>query len=328
MGEEQCCAPGCSLSPPSWESHSDPKYRWSPTTSDAWHQSHASPRRRHRCSSPRWSSRRPRRQRRRRPRRRSHRRSRSRSSPPATASTTRTRSIRGQRPSPPVCPLDRPSSVSTSGTEIEGYARYEGQSTCDPTPKVGTLNLRDLLLSRYPNTKSLGVSRGCDVGGQSEHKEGRAFDWGANVTNAAQVAAVEDFLAALFATDSVGHPHALARRMGVMYVIWNHQIWSASSASSGWKPYDGANPHTDHVHISLSWAGARAETSFWSGVVLVPEPPPTTSTTRRPRSTTTTRPATTSTTRRPRATTTSTSTSTTSSTTTIPPTTTTSTTLH
>ncbi len=177
------------------------------------------------------------------------------------------------RPKPPPSglPLGTPFVGKYTGTEIEGFARYEAQSTCDPTPKPGTVALRDLLLARYPSTSSLGISRSCDVGGQSEHKEGRAFDWGAEVGNAADVAAVNDFLNALFATDAQGHPFALARRMGIMYVIWNHQIWGAYDANQGWRPYDGDNPHTNHVHISMSWAGARAETSFWSGEVLVPE---------------------------------------------------------
>ena len=238
------------------------------------------------------------------------------------------------RPKPTAAglPLGSPFIGKYTGTEIEGYARYEGQTTCDPTPKLGTVALRDALLARFPNTTSLGMSRGCDVGGQSEHKEGRAFDWGASVTNAAQVAAVNDFLTALFATDAAGHPYALARRMGVMYVIWNQQIWSPSNAAATWKAYTGDNPHTDHVHVSLSWAGARAETSFWSGVVTVPERPVTTSTTRRPRTTTTTRPATTSTTRRPRlpqpsTSTTTAPTSSTSTSSTAPPPTTTTTTL-
>ncbi|MEY2566628.1 MAG: hypothetical protein QOE35_1157 [Actinomycetota bacterium] len=171
-------------------------------------------------------------------------------------------------PLPKPAPSTEPIVGLLDGPDIEGYARYEGQSTCDPTPKPGTLALRNLLLSRYPVTRSLGISRGCDVGGRSEHKEGRAFDWGANVTNPAQRAAVDAFLNALFATDSYGHRHALARRMGVMYVIWNGQIWSAYRADAGWQPYSGASPHTDHVHISLSWAGARAETSYYSGTVV------------------------------------------------------------
>ena len=206
-------------------------------------------------------------------------------------------------------PLGSPFVGKYVGAEIEGFARYEGQSTCDPTPKPGTLALRDLLLSRYPSTNSLGVSRACDVGGQSEHKEGRAFDWGADITNAADVAAVDDFLGALLATDDAGHKQALARRMGVMYVIWNQQIWGAYDSNAGWRPYDGTNPHTDHVHISLSWAGARAETSYWSGSVVAGLPdnlprPPRTTTTRPPRTTTTRPPRTTTTSSIPASTTT------------------------
>jgi hypothetical protein len=185
------------------------------------------------------------------------------------------------RPKPPPSglPLGTPFVGKYAGADIEGFARYEGQETCDPAPKPGTLALRDLLLARYPSTNSLGISRGCDIGGQSEHKEGRAFDWGADVGNAADEAAVNDFLNALFATDTQGHKFALARRMGVMYVIWNHQIWGAYSANEGWRPYDGDNPHTNHVHISLSWAGALAETSFWSGSVVPGLPDWTTTTT-------------------------------------------------
>lgn len=178
----------------------------------------------------------------------------------------RNRPDRAPRPKP--APASGPIVGLLDGPDIEGYARYEGQSTCDPTPKPGTLAIRNLLLARYPGTTSLGISRNCDVGGRSEHKEGRAFDWGANVTDVEQRAAVEDFLQFLFATDSYGHKHALARRMGVMYVIWNAQIWSASNADAGWQPYSGESAHTDHVHISLSWAGARAETSYYSGKVV------------------------------------------------------------
>lgn len=183
-------------------------------------------------------------------------------------------------------PLGSPYVGAYTGPLIEGFARYEGQSTCDPTPKSGTLALRDVLLARYPSTKSLGISRNCDVGGQSEHKEGRAFDWAVDIHDAADVAAVKDFLDALFATDALGRPYALARRMGIMYVIWNQQIWGAYSPKDGWRTYDGANPHTDHIHISMSWEGGLGKTSFWSGTIFegLPDlykPKPTTTTTQR-----------------------------------------------
>jgi hypothetical protein len=177
---------------------------------------------------------------------------------------------------PDVAPRPKPAAKTSSksltgaahGSAIEGYARYEGQTTCSPDAKPGTVALRNLLLARYPSTGSSGISRGCGVGGRSEHKEGRAFDWSASISSPADVAAVQDFLSSIFATDSHGNANALVRRMGIMYVIWNHRIWSAYRAGAGWRPYTGSSPHTDHVHISLSWAGALAKTSFWSGSVV------------------------------------------------------------
>lgn len=150
---------------------------------------------------------------------------------------------------------------------IEGYAAYEPQRTCDPTAKVGTKSLAGALLRDYSGSRNLGIVRGCSVGGRSEHKEGRAFDWGVNITNPNEKAAAQSFIGALMATDGDGNKQALARRMGVMYVIFDRQIWSAYRASEGWRPYTGSSSHRDHVHISLSWAGANGRTSFWSGTV-------------------------------------------------------------
>ncbi|MGV8968743.1 MAG: DUF4214 domain-containing protein [Cellulomonas sp.] len=82
-----------------------------------------------------------------------------------------------------------------------------------------------------------------------------------------------NWLTAVGPDEQVGYN---ARRLGVMYIIWNRQIWNNSSASAGWRAYTGAVPHTDHVHISLSWAGAYMRSSWWTGVAL-----PTESATRR-----------------------------------------------
>lgn len=164
----------------------------------------------------------------------------------------------------PVPVLAAPGTVSGP---IEGYAAYEPQRTCDPTAKVGMRSLAGALLRDYEGSRNLGIVRGCSVGGRSEHKEGRAFDWGVNITNPNEAAAASSFITSLLATDSAGNKHALARRMGIMYVIWNRQIWSSYRASEGWRPYTGASPHRDHVHISMSWAGGLGRTSFWSGTV-------------------------------------------------------------
>jgi hypothetical protein len=148
------------------------------------------------------------------------------------------------------------------GPGIDPYAAYEPQRDCDPTAKPGVVDFRDLVLAAYPGTQNLGISRACGSGGQSEHKEGRAWDWGVNVNGQEPMA--DDLIKWLHATDRHGNPHALARRFGIMYMIWNRRIWMANRADAGWQPYRGSNPHTDHIHFSFSWAGARKETSWWT----------------------------------------------------------------
>jgi len=43
-----------------------------------------------------------------------------------------------------------------------------------------------------------------------------------------------------------------AQARGIKYIIFNRQIWSAERSNEGWRPYDGSNPHTGHVHVSFN----------------------------------------------------------------------------
>lgn len=48
----------------------------------------------------------------------------------------------------------------------------------------------------------------------------------------------------------------------VWYVIWNNRIWEAST---GWRQYFGADPHTSHVHISTKQnSGNYDNNSNWN----------------------------------------------------------------
>jgi hypothetical protein len=81
-------------------------------------------------------------------------------------------------------------------------------------------------MATYRGTGSMGMIRGCRVGGTSEHKDGRAFDWRADVRRPRQKRAAYDFIAKALAADAHGNAHVLARRMGIMYFIYNDRIWS------------------------------------------------------------------------------------------------------
>jgi hypothetical protein len=150
------------------------------------------------------------------------------------------------------------------GPKIENFASYVPQSQCDPTPKPGVIAFRDMLLKAFPSTGSDGITRDCNIGGTSEHKEGRAWDWAVSALDPKGVAIVNQVFTWLFATDKYGHQDAMIRRLGIMYIVWNHHIWSAAIPDQGWLPYNGPNPHTDHVHFSFSWDGAYQRTTFWN----------------------------------------------------------------
>jgi hypothetical protein len=146
---------------------------------------------------------------------------------------------------------------------IEDLAGYEPQATCSPAPKAGTYGFSQLLIDTFSSTGSSGISRACNVGGRSEHKEGRAFDWSALVGDPADARAASQVIGWLLATDEHGNQYAMARRLGVMYIIYNQSIWRAYAPEQGWVGYTGPNPHTDHVHFSFDRAGGLGDTSFW-----------------------------------------------------------------
>ncbi len=161
---------------------------------------------------------------------------------------------------------------------LEDLAGYVAANSCDPHAKPGTTALGDLLRTTYPGS-SYGIDRTCgtDPLPTSEHYDGRALDWFRDVRVAREKADAQAVLGWLFAPDAAGNRYANARRLGVMYVIWNNRIWGSYRAAEGWRPYMGCSArtsraydtscHRDHVHISLSWEGAMGRTSFWTGDV-------------------------------------------------------------
>jgi hypothetical protein len=157
---------------------------------------------------------------------------------------------------------------------IEDYPSYEPASHCARTAKPGTVALGDWLVRRYGGGFG-GILRRCHGGGTSEHNEGRAFDWTVSVRSRADRKRVNAFLDDLFATDRAGNEHARARRMGVMYVIWNDHMYSAWDRYAG-EPYRNSScprirtcsatlRHRDHVHVSLTRRAARGGTSWYAG---------------------------------------------------------------
>ena len=157
-------------------------------------------------------------------------------------------------------------------------AQYEGQAQCDPPAKPGTQRISDLIKATYGVEQTVWIPRSCEIGGQSEHKEGRALDWMTSVRDAQQRANAETFLNWLLGPDQFGTPYGNAIRLGVMYIGWNDRIWRGYDINRGWtelkgcfsKPEQGNDTvcHRNHIHISLTWDGATATSSFWDGTPI------------------------------------------------------------
>lgn len=172
------------------------------------------------------------------------------------------------------CLLAVPSQATSSqryALPVESYAPYQPQRTCARQDKPGTVALGRWLVAR--GGVYGGTLRSCGSGGQSEHKDGRAFDWMLDAKDADDRAVADAFLVEAFADDELGDTDALARRMGIMYVIWNDRMYAAWEGfepkkylSSGCRTRRTCSVtlrHRDHMHISLSRAGAKGRTSWY-----------------------------------------------------------------
>lgn len=152
---------------------------------------------------------------------------------------------------------------TTYSGELDEPADYQMQQACVSAPSRGIVKLRALALKTYGRAgSSFATPRACTSGGTSEHQDGRAWDWMVNVDDRADRRAAANFLAWVTGPGPSGERGEMARRLGIMYVIYNHKSWASYRGT--WEAYEGADPHTSHIHISLSWNGARAHTSFWT----------------------------------------------------------------
>ena len=168
--------------------------------------------------------------------------------------------------------------VDGGGLPVDAYANYEPQSTCSKRPKPGTVALGEYLVATYGGSGGA-VNRPCSGSGASEHKDGRAIDWVLDADSPSDRRIAKQFLTEAFATDAEGNPQALARRMGIMYVIWSDHFYPAydefeqqsylSSSCRTKKKCSKTLRHRDHMHISLSRAGGRGLTSFYVDLVRV-----------------------------------------------------------
>ncbi|HSF98770.1 MAG TPA: peptidoglycan-binding domain-containing protein, partial [Ornithinibacter sp.] len=158
-------------------------------------------------------------------------------------------------------PYPKPSTPLPSALDVA--APYQKGTQCLTYNQPGAVAFAKLLNTTYGN-RTYGILRTC----AAEHGEGRALDWMINANNSEQLALANALTRWLAAPDAQGRAGAMAKRFGINYIIWNRQMWRAYDPGRGWAPYYGVSPHTDHIHFSFNWDGARLRSSWWSGVAV------------------------------------------------------------
>jgi hypothetical protein len=151
---------------------------------------------------------------------------------------------------------------------VDAYAYERTGSVCSDGPQPGTRALRKLLRERFG--ERLAEIYNCRPirGGTSLslHAEGRAVDYYLNAHDPDELALGDRIVQWLLGSDDRDNSHAVARRLGVQEVIWNHRIWtSGRRRDEGMRPYGGVDPHTNHVHVGQHRLGAAMQTTYWVG---------------------------------------------------------------
>jgi hypothetical protein len=159
---------------------------------------------------------------------------------------------------------------------VDAYPERDIPTECHDAQRSGLLAFKHMIMAQVGGGDS-GVHSCRPIQGKttlSYHADSRAWDWRMDAKKAADRERVDQVLSWLLRTER-GVPHANARRLGIAEIIWNREIvtlWSNNPAPpchheptgmSCLRPYDGVNPHTDHVHFSFSVAGAN-DTMVWS----------------------------------------------------------------
>jgi len=159
---------------------------------------------------------------------------------------------------------------------VDAYPERDIPTECDEKQRSGLLGFKHMIMEQVGGGDS-GVHNCRTIQGKttlSYHAVSRAWDWRMNAKKAADRERVNEVLSWLLRTER-GVPHANARRLGIGEIIWNREIvtlWSRNPAPpchheptgmSCFRPYDGVNPHTDHVHFSFSVPGAN-DTMVWA----------------------------------------------------------------
>ena len=138
--------------------------------------------------------------------------------------------------------------------------------SCTGAALPGVIRLAKLIEQRW-HSGSVRLGYACvqkRPGVVDVHGEGRALDWALDADSAHDLAIGNAVVDWMLADDRSGHRYARARRMGIQEIAWNGRVWTSSRWKEGLRAIQHGDRRTDWVHIALTWAGARVQTSYWN----------------------------------------------------------------
>lgn len=144
---------------------------------------------------------------------------------------------------------------------MAGWTPPVGAMGCSDGPQVGTSALAVALLGTYGplGAVSQGIFNCRKIGGSdrwSLHAEGRAFDLGVGWPPSALGDQVLEQLL------------EVPGELYLQRVIYNRHLYDVQSPRG--RPFNDGDPHTTHLHIEQSWAGAHDLTESVAILALVP----------------------------------------------------------
>ena len=178
----------------------------------------------------------------------------------------------------PVPPPATPTSARPSTPRPTTRARTSARPRPRPAPRSSRPSSGRR--TAPPPSGSRGRAR---PGGQSEHKEGAPSTGCSTSRRRRRRPRPTRSSPGCSPSDAAGNPAAMATRLGVMYIGWNNKFWRGYDVSRGWTDLKGCSTdpakkkaayatycHRNHIHLSLTWEGASALTSFWTKTPLPP----------------------------------------------------------
>lgn len=135
-----------------------------------------------------------------------------------------------------------------------GFIAWEAARRCTDGPQPGAVALMDWALANYGDrgAYNLGIYNCRTVRGsgtRSLHSEGRALDIGLPMDGDGTGTAMGHRL--------VDRLREVGEDIGIQCMIYDRRIWSAKSPGPDGRPYTGASPHYNHIHLELGWRAAR-----------------------------------------------------------------------